>query len=480
MPLKLRAGLFGESPLSQIGKPLAEITHPDYRKDAEDIFHTALLGKEILYYETMLISKDGKHVPVEVNAVPQVKNGRIVAVRAILRDITTRKRVESEKEELQDQLIQAQKMESIGTLAGGIAHDFNNILSSVIGYAELTLDLEEKGTIQYKNLQQILAAGDRAKDLVQQILTFSRQDDKEQKPVFVKPVVEEALKLLRATIPSTIEIKQNIQSDAVVEGDSTQIHQVIMNLCTNAAHAMEEKGGVLTVDLADADLDSEFTSKYPKLKPGQYFSLTLADAGHGIAPDVLDKIFEPFFTTKDKGKGTGMGLSVVHGIVHSHGGTIYAYSEVGVGSTFKIFLPAIERHLKPEERTDRAIPTGTERILFVDDETNIVNMGKQMLESLGYDVVTRNSSTEAWEFFQAQPGSVDLVITDMTMPQMTGEDLAREIMGLRPDMPVILCSGFSARMDEVKAKAMGIKAFVSKPVLKREIGETIRQVLAEK
>ena len=175
-----------------------------------------------------------------------------------------------------------------------------------------------------------------------------------------------------------------------------------------------------------------------------------------------------------------MGLSVVHGIVHSHGGTIYAYSEVGVGSTFKIFLPAIERHLKPEERTDRAIPTGTERILFVDDETNIVNMGKQMLESLGYDVVTRNSSTEAWEFFQAQPGSVDLVITDMTMPQMTGEDLAREIMGLRPDMPVILCSGFSARMDEVKAKAMGIKAFVSKPVLKREIGETIRQVLAEK
>ncbi|MBU0987838.1 MAG: response regulator, partial [Proteobacteria bacterium] len=260
-------------------------------------------------------------------------------------------------------------------------------------------------------------------------------------------------------------------------GDSTQIHQVLMNLCTNAAHAMDDKGGVLTVALVDIKRDSEFIYDYPDLKPGIYINLTVTDTGYGMAPDVLDKMFDPFFTTKEKGKGAGMGLSVVHGIVHSHGGSIYAYSAPGKGSTFRVFLPSIKRRLESEERIERPIPTGTERILFVDDEPTIVNMGKQTLESLGYDVVARTSSVEALEFFKTQPDRVDIVITDLTMPHMTGEDLANELLRVRPDIPIILCTGFSARMDGKKAMGMGIRAFVSKPILKREIAETIRKVI---
>jgi CheY-like chemotaxis protein len=250
-----------------------------------------------------------------------------------------------------------------------------------------------------------------------------------------------------------------------------------MNLCTNAAHAMEDDGGVLTVNLSDVELDSEFVSNHPNLKPGPYINLIVNDTGHGISPDVMEKLFDPFFTTKEKGEGTGMGLSVVHGIVRSHGGDIYVYSDPGKGSTFRVYLPAIERRLKPEERVERPIPTGTERILFIDDEPAIVNMGKRILKSLGYDVTTRTSSIEALELFKAQKGRFDLVITDMTMPQMTGDDLSKELMSIRPDIPVILCTGFSARIDEKNAMNMGIRAFVSKPILKREIAEAIRKVI---
>jgi len=397
-------------------------------------------------------------------------SGKIINFVSVNRDVTQEKALEA-------QLQHAQRMDAIGTLAGGVAHDFNNILSSVIGFTELALDDAEKGTLQYENLQEVLVAGSRAKDLVLQILTFSRQSDREQKPVNVKLIAKEALKMLRASIPSTIEIKQNIQSNALVMGDSTQIHQVLMNLCTNAAYAMDDKGGVLTVDLVDIRLDSEVVSDYPDLKPGAYINLTVTDTGYGMAPDVLDKIFDPFFTTKEKGKGTGMGLSVVHGIVHSHGGSIYAYSNPGKGSAFRVFLPVFKRRLESEERIERPIPTGTERVLFIDDEPAIVNIGKQTLELLGYDVVTRTSSIEALEFFKTQPDSVDIVITDLTMPNMTGEELAKELMQIRPDIPIILCTGFSVRMDEKKAMGMGIRAFVSKPILKREIAETIRKVI---
>ena len=431
---------------------------------------------KIQVFETVHTTKEGKPIPVEIQSCVVEYLGKD-AILSIGRDITERKRAEIEKEKLETQLRQAHKMESIGTIAGGIAHDFNNILASVVGYTELALDDAEKGTMQYQNLQEVLLAGNRAAELVKQILTFSRQTDQEQKPVKVRLIIIEALKLLRSTIPSSIEIRQNIQSNALIIGDSTQVQQVLMNLCTNAAHAMADKGGSLTIDLSDVELDSRFVSNHPDLKPGPYIKLEVIDTGHGIHPSNLQQIFDPFFTTKEKGEGTGLGLSVVHGIVHSHGGAIYCYSELGKGSTFKVYLPAVERYLKPEQRIEKPIPTGNERILLIDDEPSLVNMGKQILQSLGYDVTTRTSSVEALELFKSQKDRFDLVITDMTMPKMTGESLSRELMKIRHDIPVILCTGFSARIDEKKALDMGIRAFVSKPILKREIAETIRAVL---
>ena len=415
--------------------------------------------------------KDGILREFETRISPvKDSSGEIINFVSVNRDVTHEKALET-------QLQQVQKMQAIGTLAGGIAHDFNNILASVIGYTELALDDAKNGTLQRANLREVLIAGNRAKELVKQILAFSRQADQEQKPFRLKFVVKEALKLLRASMPATIEIEQNIQSNGLVMGDSTQFHQVLMNLCTNAAHAMEDKGGLLTVSLSDVDLDSDFIFNHPDLKPGAYINLTVADTGDGIPPTVLKKIFDPFFTTKEIGKGTGMGLSVVHGIVHSHGGTVYVYSEPGKGSTFKVFLPAIDQRLEPEDIIEEPIPSGTERILFIDDEPAIVNMGKQILSSLGYDVVTRTSSIEALELFKAQKGRFDLVITDMTMPHMTGEKLVKELRQIRLDIPVILCTGFSSKIDEKKAMAMGIRAFISKPILKREIAEKIRTVL---
>ncbi|MCG2777161.1 MAG: response regulator [Desulfobacterales bacterium] len=260
-------------------------------------------------------------------------------------------------------------------------------------------------------------------------------------------------------------------------GDLTQIHQIMMNLCTNAGHAMQAKGGVLEVSLTDEEVDLASAAGYPDLNPGHYLQLTVSDTGHGMRPEVAEQIFDPFFTTKGPGEGTGLGLSVVHGIVISHGGDIHAYSEPGKGTIFKVFFPAVERRKEPETREERPVPVGTEHILFIDDEPSLAKMGHQILESLGYKVTSRTSSVEALELFKTQPDRFDLVITDMTMPHMTGHDLAREIIHIRPDIPIILCTGFSSSINEEKALAMGIRAFVMKPILRRKIAETIRRVL---
>ena len=413
--------------------------------------------------------KDGTIFPVEIATGIYNSNGHKKMIGAV-RDISERKRLET-------RLQQANKLEAIGTLAGGIAHDFNNILAAVIGFTELALNNAEKETSLHANLQQVMTAGKRAKDLVQQILTFSRQSDHDLKPVQVKFITKEALKLLRASLPATVEIRQNIQSNSVVMADPTQIHQVLMNLYTNAGHAMQENGGTLDVILTDVELDLDFTVKHPGLNPGPYLKLTVSDTGNGISPDERDRIFDPFFTTKKEGEGTGMGLSVVHGIVKDYGGTIMVYSEPQKGSIFNVFLPVIERAIEPETRIVKPVPSGTERILFIDDEQPLTDMGKQMLESLGYDVAARTSSLEALELFKNKPDSFDLVITDLTMPNMTGDELAQKLMAIRPDIPVILCTGFSARMDEKKARAMGIREFVYKPLLRRDMAEIIRKVL---
>ncbi len=429
--------------------------------------------------EFILNRKDGTQVPVEIMTFP-IKIKDKTRVLAIARDITKRKQAEKETETLQMRLQQAQKMEAVGTLAGGIAHDFNNILSAIIGYTEIALDDVKKETLLHSNLKEVFKAGRRAKDLVKQILAFSRQSEQERQRLQVKYLTKEALKLLRSSLPTTIEIRQDIQSDSVVLADPTQIHQVLMNLCTNAGSAMQEKGGVLDVKLKDVELDTEFTSRHPDLKPGLYVNLTVSDTGHGMSPKVLERIFDPFFTTKEKGEGTGMGLSVVHGIVKSYGGTITAYSEPGKGSTFNVFLPVTEAKAESEKKKEGTIPKGKERILCIDDEQVLVDLGKQMLESLGYKVTAKTSSVEALKLFKSQPDMFDLIITDMTMPSMTGEELAKEVLAIRPDIRVILCTGFSAKIDKEKAKSIGIRAFVMKPILKQQMAETVREVLDSK
>jgi PAS domain S-box-containing protein len=389
-------------------------------------------------------------------------------------DVTERKRLET-------QLRQAQKMEAMGTLAGGIAHDFNNILSSVIGYTEIALDDVPKESVLHNNLQEVFQAGVRARGLVKQIIAFSRQSDLEKKALEISPLVKEALKFMRASIPTTIDIHENIETGLhPVLTDPTQIDQILMNLCTNAAHAMQEKGGTLEVSLTNVTLaDSDFKSRHSDMSPGPYLRLSISDTGHGMSPNVLERIFDPYYTTKEMGEGTGLGLAVVHGIVKSLDGTITVYSERGKGSTFNVYLPAITSDVEPEFKAVEPIPTGNERILFIDDEQPIVNLAKQVLERLGYDVVTKTDSIEALKLIQANPAEFDLVITDLTMPNMAGDALAQEIMRIRPDVPIILCTGFSKRLSEEKAKALGIRAFVNKPILKPEIADTVRKVLDE-
>ncbi len=401
------------------------------------------------------------------------RSGDIVSFVSVNRDVTQEKVLEA-------QLQQIDRMQSIGTLAGGIAHDFNNILSAIIGYTELTVDYLEKGSLPYNNLQEVLEAGERAKDLINQILTFSRQSKQDLKPLQLKLIINEVLKLIRATFPSSIEIQKDLTSDAAILGDQIKIHQVLMNLCTNASHAMQEKGGMLSVSLSEVELDSSYIVKHFDIKPGSYLKLSISDTGHGMSASLMGHIFDPFFTTKEKGKGTGMGLSVVHGIVKSHNGTIHVYSEPGEGSTFNVYLPIIEKQLEQKIRAKKPIPTGTEHILFVDDEESLIDMGKQSLVSLGYNVTTRISSIEALELFKTQPDAFDLVITDLTMTNMTGDELAEKIMAIRPDIPVILCTGFSTRITEEKAKSMGIKAFIMKPMIRKDIAETIRKVIDHK
>jgi signal transduction histidine kinase len=381
------------------------------------------------------------------------------------------------RQKAEAQLIQAQKMEAIGTLAGGIAHDFNNILASIMGYSELAILEIDQTTDLHEYVQQVMVAGKRAKDLVQQILTFSRQTERELKPVQLKPIVKEVFKLLRASLPATIEMKHQINSESLVLADATQIHQLIMNLCTNAAYAMEQKGGTLAVSLSDVQQGVSLNSQQFTMSPGAYIKLTVSDTGHGMTPEVVERIFDPFFTTKEKGKGTGIGLSAVHGIIKSHGGGISVTSEIDKGSIFDVLLPVIEKNVVEDNLKKEKILTGNECILFVDDEPMIANVGKLMLERLGYYVETCTGSLEALEQFRAQPDQFDLIICDLTMPKMTGKELAAKLREVRSEIPIILSTGYSANISELNDKKLGIDAVVLKPMAMDEISKVIRKVL---
>ena len=385
-----------------------------------------------------------------------------------------------ENVKLQSQLRQAQRMQAIGTLAGGIAHDFNNILAAITGFTEIALyfELPEDSRARH-SLNQVLKASQRAKDLIQQILTFSRQKEGERKFVKVTPIIKEALKFLRASIPTSIEIRQTLNAtwDTALCGPS-HIHQVLMNLCTNAAHAMREGGGTLAVSLTDVELSAQDVSRYPDLRPGPYLKLKVCDTGVGMERSTLEHIFEPYFTSKPRGEGTGLGLAVVHGIVKSLGGMITVESEPGKGSDFTVLIPRAEQGVEEEDAECGAAPTGTEHILLVDDEEALVTMGREMLERLGYKVTTRTSSVEALEAFRAHPERFDLVISDVTMPNMTGDQLAHELLIIKSDIPILLCTGFSELLDEEKAKRLGIKAFLMKPFVMGNLATVIRNALS--
>jgi PAS domain S-box-containing protein len=389
----------------------------------------------------------------------------------IYEDVTERKQLEAH-------LQQAQKMEAIGTLAGGIAHDFNNILAAILGYGELLAFEMQKDTPAWQNLQAVLKSTHRAKDLVGQILAFSRQNELNLMPVQISSIIKETLKMLRASIPATIEIRRKIAiTDALVNANPTQIHQVLMNLCTNAAQAMREKGGVLEVALNRIQADRAQQMPHPNLKTGDYLNISVRDTGHGIAADKLERIFDPYYTTKEAGEGTGLGLAIARGILKAHGGVITVDSAPDQGAVFEIYLPEIHPEASTQSEASQVYRTGQETVLFVDDEQALVTMSEQMLQLLGYRAVTRTSSVEAFELFQHDPYRFDLVITDMTMPKMTGEKLARKILEIRSDIPVILCTGYSELITEQRAQKLGISAFVMKPLVMRDLANTIREVL---
>ncbi len=415
--------------------------------------------------------KDGSFYEVELTASPIRNNSSaVIGYVGIYRDITRQVKLEKE-------LQQAKKMEAIGTLAGGIAHDFNNILAAIVGYTEIAQFKIARDNPIRSNLDQVLSASRRAADLIRQILAFSRRTEQVRQPLRIDSIVAEALKLLHPSLPATIEIRQDIAMGpdrGVILADPTEIHQVFMNLCTNAAHSMRARGGVLSVSLRDMIVDD---SLYPDLEAGPYVCLSVKDTGQGIDSVVMERIFDPFFTTKGVGEGTGLGLSVVQGIVKAYGGAITVESEPGRGASFNVFFPALEIHVPEQGKTCDFFQSGSERILFVDDEETLVEMAREILESLGYTVVAETDSLKALEAFRADPQGFALVITDMTMPNLRGDQLAREIMTIRPGVPIILCTGYSELMDEKQARETGISELVTKPYGVASFAATIRKVL---
>ncbi|MCP3944871.1 MAG: response regulator [Desulfobacteraceae bacterium] len=457
----------GKSKEEIIGKKCYEIFHhSDTAHENCPIKHFDNSG-DITTKEVLFKATNKSYI---VSCTPIFSNNRkLQKIIHIATDITHRKKLEKD-------LIQSHKMEAIGTLAGGIAHDFNNILSVLLGYSDLSLQNVEPGSILEENLKEIYNAGIRAKDLVKQILTFARQAEDELLPSRVDLIVKEVIKFIRSSIPSTIAIKDDIQTKSKTMANVTQIHQVLMNLCSNASHAMNKMGGILTIGLKDIKIDDKI-SQIP-FEPGDYLELTVSDTGTGISPDIIDHIFEPYFTTKDTGEGTGMGLAVVQSIIKETGGYLTVKSRSGKGTVFTIFLPIIiEKDMEFKINSNLVNTKGDEHILLVDDEPDITKVNRQILQNFGYRVTTKNNSIEALELFAKDPDKFDIVISDMTMPEMPGDKLLTNILKIKPDIPVILCTGYSKNISKETAIKLGIKAFLNKPLNKKELVKTIRKLL---
>jgi PAS domain S-box-containing protein len=466
----------GYEPEEILEKDASMLIHDEDRDHVMKNAKRMLSGEQTSPYEFRIVTKQGTHRWV-MGMVTAIQYSGRPAILGNTMDITEQKKAEEDKRSLEKQLRQAQKMEAIGTLASGIAHDFNNILGAISGYTEMAMEEADRETGLYAYLDQIFRGSKRAIDLVRQILAFSRQTEQELRPISFDRITKETLKLMRATLPSTIRIIHHLECDHdIVLADPGQIQQVLMNLCTNAADAMRDRGGTLEVNLVSRSISSQDAVNYGSLPPGAYLELSVKDDGEGIHPDIIDRVFDPFFTTKNN--GTGMGLSVVHGIIKNHGGEIAVESDWGRGSIFRVYLPSLEADPRPLDQVLNAeLPKGRERILFIDDEEILVKLGQVMLSKLGYEVEGECSSFTALEKFKADPERYDLVITDMTMPGMTGVELARELLSIREDLPMILCTGFHDSISPVKAKQLGFREFVLKPILMQQIAGIIRRIL---
>ncbi len=451
----------------------------DIEKQSPEEFLKKFLSGEIVEIERKYLKKDGSCINVQVSMRRVEDPGTGSSHMIMFNDITDRKMAEQEKERLDAQLRQAQKMEALGTLTGGIAHDFNNILSIIMGYTELVEEEVHESGLARQGLFQIKDAAIRARDLVRHLLTFSRKEEEEKEPQEIAVIIKEALKMMRSTIPASIEIRQDIAKDLpLVRADHSQIHQLIVNLCKNAADALAEESGTISVGMEHVSLSEDEAAFDEGLSGGEFVKLAVEDTGHGISPEDREKIFDPYFTTKSVDKGTGLGLSVVLGIVKSHHGAIRVESETGKGALFEIYLPIVRQEPeKPEAETGQKLAGGNETILFVDDEQSVVDMNRIRLEKLGYQVKAATGPGRALELFYAHPEQFDLVITDMTMPDMSGDKLSREIFKIRPDMKIILCTGYSEKISADISQELGISAYLEKPIEMGKMAGAIRNVL---
>jgi len=464
------AQIFGYTKAEMIGRSVDFVIVPEEVSKLKQRMNNRLQGKTVpARYETKARRKDGAVIEISVSAKLTKFEGR-QAIQIVISDITEQKKIEEKKR-------QSYKMQSLGTLAGGIAHEFNNILGGMMGYAEIVRDEACQDSLSGDHLDRILNLGSRARDLIRQILLFSRKSEVHTKLCRPHRIIREQLKMLRNIVPSSIDITADIdEHSGTVLADETQLQQIGINLCNNAVQAMQEKGGVLRITLSPVCLDAKNAEGLPNIKPGEYVKLTVCDTGTGIAPEIIGKIYDPFFTTKGVGEGTGMGLSVVHGILESFGGGITVESAVGRGTTFTVLLPRAQQAAEDRSTAD-CLPTGTERILVVDDEDFMVLPVKGILERLGYAVTAKTCSLETLELFKKDPQQYDLLITDLTMPHMTGDRLAAEVTAVRPDMPVILTTGYADAVDNDRFKQSGITAFISKPFRKHDLAETVRRAL---
>ncbi|GEM_PF-635562 len=472
----------GSSPASAVGRHISEIVHPEGEKTpcpvcrAQEALKNTLITMEADHPD----NPAGRPLEISVKVVRD-RDGQPMSILMSLHDLSSSRQILEEKAALEAQLRQAQKIEALGTLAGGIAHDFNNILTPILGYSELALESLPPENPVSKDIAEVITAANRAKELIKHILTFSRQREQKLMPLKLQYVIKEALKLLRASIPSTIELNQEIDSEcASVLADPVQIHQVVMNLCTNAYHAMRETGGTLSISLREIERSAEEVARKIGMRPGRYLRLEVRDTGPGIDPKLQERIFEPYFTTKEKGEGTGLGLAIVQGIVTNLHGEIRLESAPGKGAAFSIFFPAIEDAELAEQKPEVAhLPHGSERVLLIDDDEVILGMEEKLLGRLGYAVQAFMESERALAAFRENPTAYDLIITDITMPRLTGIELAKAALAIRPGIPIVMCTGFSQLISAEEAKALGIREFIMKPVIMADFAVTIRKALSQ-